>query len=79
MPAEPRERAVEHGAAVEHGGLPAGGERVAAEEGGVERHAGLQREPLVRLAFEVREGGEVFDRTLEDALDQSGCRGCARR
>ena len=70
QPAEARERAVEHGAAVEHRRLPACGQRVAAEERRVERHARLQRQPLVGLAFELREGGEVLDGAGEDALDE---------
>ena len=57
-------------------GLPAGGERVAAEERRVERHA-RPAAPAIRrgCAVEQRERGEVADVVLDHSLDDSDCPG----
>jgi hypothetical protein len=58
----------EYRALIEHRRLPAGGERVAAEERGVQRDACLDREPLVLGTVKQREGAEVLGGLLQQLL-----------
>jgi hypothetical protein len=66
--AELREARVEEGALVEHRRLPSGGQRVAAEQCGVQRNARLDREPLVGAPVEQRKGGQVLGALLHQLL-----------
>jgi hypothetical protein len=50
--------------------LPSRRQRVAAKQGGVEWHPGLQRQPLVALAFEQRERCEIPDICAKDPFGE---------
>ena len=58
-PAEPRQAGVERSPAVDPRGLPSRGERVAAEQRRIQRHAGLKSQPFIVLALDERERREV--------------------
>src|SRR5205814_1201483 len=63
---QPSERRVDHGAAIDHRAVPAGGERVAAEECGIEWHPGLRRapqRPSCREAARARRRTSIAPRT----------------
>src|SRR5690606_39613052 len=71
---EPHEGGLQQ-AAVEEGALPGGRERVATEEGGVERDAGRRRQPLVLRAVEQRRGAEEADGLVREVHERRVARG----
>jgi hypothetical protein len=64
--AQPCQTRVERFTTIQIRGLPTRCERVAAKQGRVQRHPGLQRQPLVLLSFSQRKGCEVPDICAEN-------------
>src|SRR5690606_19903861 len=71
---EPHEGGLQQ-AAVQEEALPGGRERVATEEGGVEREAGRRRQPLVLRAVEQRRGAEEADGLVREVHERRVARG----
>src|SRR6266487_5383417 len=66
---EPCQAGIERLAAINPRRLRSGRERVTSEEGRIQGHAGLKREPFIGSTLEQRERAEVADVRRKNALD----------
>lgn len=77
QPCQSGQRAPDHVAAIESGGLPARGERVASPQVQEKGHTGGGREPLILLTFQKRERAQISHRVVGE-LHQDAFRSAAQ-